>query len=77
MLEERSNAGEEPVNKEDFLDVLVSNTRLSVDEKVSLVVDLLLGGHETTSLLISMTVYFLGHSPSVLKQLKVLERKVF
>ncbi|CAN6479642.1 unnamed protein product [Victoria cruziana] len=70
MLEERSNAGEESVNKEDFLDVLVSNTRLSVDEKVSLVVDLLLGGHETTSLLISMTVYFLGHSPSVLKQLK-------
>ncbi|XP_031493275.1 cytochrome P450 724B1-like [Nymphaea colorata] len=70
VLEERSNAGEPSRNMGDFLDVLISNTTLSVDEKVSLVVDLLLGGHETTSLLISMMVYFLGHSPSVLKQLR-------
>ena len=39
--------------------------------KVSFVLDSLLGGYETTSLLMVMAVYFLGHCPSALEQLKV------
>lgn len=57
--------------KGDFLDVLLSNDSLSDEEKVSLVLDLLLGGYETTSLLMSLTVYFLETSPLALQQLKV------
>lgn len=40
----------------DFLDVLLSVTNLSEEEKVSFVLDAM---YETISLLISMAVYFL------------------
>lgn len=58
--------------KGDFLDVLLSNDNLCDEERVSLVLDLLLGGYETTSVLISLSVYFLGLSPLALQQLKVM-----
>ncbi|KAF3790140.1 Cytochrome P450 724B1 [Nymphaea thermarum] len=54
----------------DFLDILISNSSLCDEERVSLVLDLLLGGYETTSMLMAMAAYFLGHSPSALEQLK-------
>lgn len=57
--------------KGDFLDELLSANNLSEEEKISFVLDALLGGYETTSLLISMAVYFLGQSPSALEQFKV------
>lgn len=61
IIKERRSAGS--WNKQgDFLDVLLSSNELSDEEKVSFVLDSLLGGYETTSLLISMVVYFLGQS---------------
>ncbi|GAB4825347.1 hypothetical protein Ancab_008219 [Ancistrocladus abbreviatus] len=56
--------------RNDFLDTLLSIETLSEDEKVSFVLDSLLGGYETTSLLLAMVVHFLGHSPSALQQLE-------
>lgn len=58
----------------DFLDILLGVDSLSDDEKVSFVLDSLLGGYETTSLLLTMVVSFLSHSPSALQQLKVINR---
>ncbi|XP_062009217.1 cytochrome P450 724B1-like [Rosa rugosa] len=55
----------------DFLEILLDVDTLSEDEKVSFVLDSLLGGYETTSLLMAMVVYFLAQSPSALQQLKV------
>lgn len=55
----------------DFLEILLGVDTLSEDEKVSFVLDSLLGGYETTSLLMAMAVYFLSHSPIALHQLKV------
>ena len=69
IIEERS-AGS--CNKGDFLDVLLSTNDLSDEEKVSFVLDSLLGGYETTSLLISMVVYFLGQSAEDLDLVKVI-----
>nr|XP_034593812.1 cytochrome P450 724B1-like [Setaria viridis] len=43
---------------------------LSHDDKVTFVLDSLLAGYETTSVLLSMLVYFVGHSPKCLEQLK-------
>lgn len=57
--------------RSDFLEILMDVDTLSEDEKVSFILDSLLGGYETTSLLISMAVYFLAQSPSALQQLKV------
>ncbi|KAG8082319.1 hypothetical protein GUJ93_ZPchr0014g46966 [Zizania palustris] len=68
IIEERRNAGSS--KKVDFLDVLLSSNELSDEEKVSFVLDSLLGGYETTSLLISMVVYFLGKSAQDLELVK-------
>ncbi|XP_074555903.1 cytochrome P450 724B1-like [Curcuma longa] len=69
ILVMRQNGGDSS-KKGDFLDELLSASNLSEEEKVSFVLDALLGGYETTSLLISMAVYFLGQCPSALEQLK-------
>ncbi|KAF8703406.1 hypothetical protein HU200_032209 [Digitaria exilis] len=60
IIEERRSPGS--CKKGDFLDVLLSSNELSDEEKVNFVLDSLLGGYETTSLLISMVVYFIGQS---------------
>ncbi|KAG9446460.1 hypothetical protein H6P81_012588 [Aristolochia fimbriata] len=63
----KKEAGSE---KCDFLDVLLSSGNLCDKKRVSLVLDLLLGGYETTSLLMTLVVYFLGNCPTALQQLK-------
>ncbi|RLM75601.1 hypothetical protein C2845_PM15G11350 [Panicum miliaceum] len=68
IIEERRSPGS--CKKGDFLDVLLSSNELSDEEKASFVLDSLLGGYETTSLLISMVVYFLGQSAEDLDLVK-------
>ncbi|THU66380.1 hypothetical protein C4D60_Mb05t13540 [Musa balbisiana] len=70
IIEERRKNGGDSSQKGDFLDELLSVGNLSEEEKVSFLLDSLLGGYETTSLLMSMAVYFLGQCPSALEQLK-------
>ncbi|MFS7995295.1 putative cytochrome P450 [Helianthus anomalus] len=61
-----------PQKKEsDFLEILLGVDTLSEDEKVSFVLDALLGGYETTSILMAMVVHFLAKSPTAFEQLKV------
>ncbi|CAL5031538.1 unnamed protein product [Urochloa decumbens] len=70
IIEERRSAGS--CKKGGFLDVLLSSSNeLSDEGKVSFVLDSLLGGYETTSLLISMVVYFLGQSAEDLDLVKM------
>ncbi|KAK1291465.1 hypothetical protein QJS10_CPB17g00337 [Acorus calamus] len=68
IIEERQRKGAN--KRSDFLDMLLPVNSLSEDEKVSFVLDSLLGGYETTSLLMAMAVHFLGQSPLALEQLK-------
>lgn len=68
-MEARRKSGS--VRKAAFLDVLLSNNELSHDDKVAFLLDCLLAGYETTSVLVSMAVYFLGQFPKCLKQLRV------
>ncbi|KAL5998261.1 hypothetical protein ACLOJK_009199 [Asimina triloba] len=70
IVDERRKGGVVVSEKGDFLDVLLANASLSDEEIVSLVLDLLLGGYETTSLLMSLVVYFLGGQPTALAKLK-------
>ncbi|KAL5207694.1 hypothetical protein ABZP36_032129 [Zizania latifolia] len=53
-----------------FLDGLLPSEGFSDKEKVGFVLDALLAGYETTSLLISMLAYFLGQSDKHIDQLK-------
>lgn len=54
----------------DFLDILLAHKDLSMEERHSLVVDILFGGYETTSSLISIIVMFLSDNPKALNALK-------
>lgn len=56
----------------DFLDKLVEKVNLNDEEKVSILLDLLLAGYETTSGLMALVVYFLAQAPSSLKTLQVI-----
>lgn len=55
----------------DFLDELVEKDCLNDEEKVSILLDLLLAGYETTSGLMALVVYFLAQAPSSLLKLRV------
>lgn len=56
----------------DFLDVILSKREILTDGQiVSVALDILLGGYETTSTLIALIVYFLGHVPKAFQTLKV------
>jgi len=56
----------------DFLDVILSKRGILTDGQiVSVALDILLGGYETTSTLIALIVYFLGHVPKAFQTLKV------
>ncbi|MCE3215395.1 hypothetical protein HAX54_002263 [Datura stramonium] len=70
IIEERRRHGGGDSKKNDFLEILLCVDTLSEDEKVSFVLDSLLGGYETTSLLMAMVVFFVGQSQNVLHQLK-------
>ncbi|KAI3474940.1 hypothetical protein Pfo_030251 [Paulownia fortunei] len=54
----------------DFLDELLAKVCLNDEEKVSILLDLLLAGYETTSGLMALVVYFLAQSPSSLQRLQ-------
>ena len=70
IIEERKrNAGNS--RNSDFLEILLTVNTLYEEEQVSFVLDSLLGGYETTSLLMAMVVHFLCQSPLALQQLKV------
>ncbi|RXH67855.1 hypothetical protein DVH24_028002 [Malus domestica] len=75
IIEERRRNADGSTNsctkRSDFLEILLDVDSLSEDEKVSFILDSLLGGYETTSLLMAMVVYFLAQSPSALQRLKV------
>ncbi|GLT94260.1 hypothetical protein SLE2022_120120 [Rubroshorea leprosula] len=78
IIEERrrNNVGDSPRKRSDFLEILLSVDALSEDENVSFVLDSLLGGYETTSLLMATVVHFLSHTPPALDQLKQEHQKV-
>ncbi|XP_039062713.1 cytochrome P450 724B1-like [Hibiscus syriacus] len=57
-------------DKGDFLDAVLSKESLSDEETVSVVLDLLLAGYETTATLTSLIVYFLSLHPNVLQHLE-------
>ncbi|XP_022133522.1 cytochrome P450 724B1 [Momordica charantia] len=71
MMRERKRRGMVVGADEDFLQVIMSNWKLNDEEIVSVVLDILLGGYETTATLMGLIVYFLAHSPpNVLAKLK-------
>ncbi|XP_024031326.1 cytochrome P450 724B1 [Morus notabilis] len=57
-------------DEEEFLDAILAKENLNEEEKMSIVLDILLGGYETTATLMALIVYFIGHAPHVFQRLK-------
>ncbi|KAL3526363.1 hypothetical protein ACH5RR_011019 [Cinchona calisaya] len=74
--ERKKNSSKEGHSKGDFLDEILQKGHLSDEEKVSIVLDLLLAGYETTSGLMALVVYFLAEAPNALQRLKEEHRKL-
>ncbi|KAF7114398.1 hypothetical protein RHSIM_RhsimUnG0087500 [Rhododendron simsii] len=70
IIKEREKKGTEGIKKGDFIDEMLQKGNLNDEEKVSVAIDILLAGYETTSGLLALVVYFIAQSPSVLHQLK-------
>ncbi|KAJ7974689.1 Cytochrome P450 family protein [Quillaja saponaria] len=70
ILAERLKGDAGPAEGADCLNVILSKQNLSDEERVSIVMDLLFGGYETTAKLISLIVYFLGQAPYSFEKLK-------
>ncbi|KAL3813840.1 hypothetical protein ACJIZ3_015108 [Penstemon smallii] len=64
--EEKTKSGE----TKGYFDELLARESLNDEERVSILLDLLLAGYETTSGLISLVVYFLANDPFALQKLK-------
>ena len=73
IADERSRQGSDYKPLGDFLDMLLVSDSLKSHEKLSLVLDMLLGGFETTYVLLSIIIQLLGDSQLALQQLKVRE----
>ncbi|CAI9758560.1 unnamed protein product [Fraxinus pennsylvanica] len=69
VIKERKKIGAGQVNG-DFLDEILTKECLNDEERVSVLLDLLLAGYETTSGLMALVVYFLAQAPFALQQLK-------
>ncbi|KAF7844520.1 cytochrome P450 724B1 [Senna tora] len=70
ITERRKGNNVGPTEGGDLLNVILSKPNLCDEEMVSIVLDLLFGGYETTAKLLSLIVYFLGQAPVALERLK-------
>ncbi|GER29522.1 RAB GTPase homolog B1C [Striga asiatica] len=72
IIKKRENklTGTKTQRRGDFLDEILANGGLNYEEKVSVLLDLLLAGYETTSGLMALVVYFLAKAPLALQTLQ-------
>lgn len=72
LIQQREGRGEAKwdESKMDFQDVLLAHDHLSKEKLVSLVVGLLVGEQETTTMFIATEVKFLSDQPRSLEQLR-------
>ncbi|KAG0456386.1 hypothetical protein HPP92_024174 [Vanilla planifolia] len=72
IMRQRENRMREREEKEkkDFLDMLLADENLAEENVLSLMLDLLLGGYETTAMLIAIAVKYLSENPEILNELK-------
>lgn len=73
IMLQRDSEGKRSDGRLDFLDMLMAQDNISEEETCSLVLDMLLGGYETTSLLIAIIVKFLSEKSNseILSKLRV------
>ncbi|GLJ30335.1 hypothetical protein SUGI_0600120 [Cryptomeria japonica] len=66
-MEERS---ESDINHEDLLSTVMEEGSLSTEQILDLILNLLFAGHETSSIALTLAIYFLAGSPESMKRLR-------
>jgi len=73
-MEERiaeTKGGVENLEDDDLLGWVLKHSNLSTEQILDLILSLLFAGHETSSVSIALTIYFLQACPGAIQQLKV------
>lgn len=63
--------GTENQEEEDLLGWVLKHSNLSTEQILDLILSLLFAGHETSSVAIALSIYFLQSCPEVIQQLQV------
>ncbi|XP_074309086.1 steroid (22S)-hydroxylase-like [Silene latifolia] len=69
-LEKMKKHGKESLNDDDLLGWVMKHTNLTTEQILDLILSMLFAGHETSSISISLAIFFLQDSPAVLQQLR-------
>jgi len=67
----RAQKGDAQEEDNDLLNWVLTHTNLSNEQILDLILSLLFGGHETSSVAIALAIYFLPSYPRVMQQLRV------
>ncbi|KAH7520046.1 hypothetical protein FEM48_Zijuj08G0102300 [Ziziphus jujuba var. spinosa] len=67
---QRRKEGNENLNDDDLLGWVLKHSNLSREQILDLILSLLFAGHETSSVAISLAIYFLPGCPSAIEQLR-------
>lgn len=63
--------GSESLEEDDLLNWVLKNSNLTSEQILDLILSLLFAGHETSSVAISLAIYFLPGCPRAIQQLRV------
>lgn len=67
----RSQEGKKELEENDLLNWVLKHSNLSNEQILDLILSLLFAGHETSSVAISLAIYFLPSCPRAIQQLRV------
>lgn len=70
---QKMEEGEEDMEQDDLLGWVLKHSNLSTEQILDLVLSLLFAGHETSSVAIALSIYFLQGCPAAIKQLQVIQ----
>lgn len=68
---QRMREGNEDLEEDDLLGWVLKHSNLSTEQILDLILSLLFAGHETSSVAISLAIYFLPSCPTAIQQLRV------
>lgn len=67
----RMHEGKKGLEENDLLNWVLKHSNLSTEQILDLILSLLFAGHETSSVAISLAIYFLPGCPQAMQQLRV------
>lgn len=71
-MKEMNRQGDMKGNNNDMLCWCLTESKLSREQILDLLLSMLFAGHETSTVALSLAIFFLGHSPKAFQELRVI-----